>query len=298
MELRLLRTFVTVAETGSFRQAARQLGASQPALTRQVQDLERELGARLFDRRRRPVAPTEAGARLLAIAASTLRDLEPVRLRAVIGAGDRLRIAVAPWGHAYLPRLIKGFEQQHGQVPLELQRYTVSSEVAEQLVRGEIEAAFLFRDSTTRVDLNRVRLLPLMREQYGVVLPCDHPMAARAELCIPELADEEFILSDLYAFQRTAIEHAMRDAGRQPKITIQARQELMMSLVEAGMGVGITTPTVARLGKFDVAFVPVAGEFPMVELSLAWSIERRPSDALQKLIDFAEANVALIASPL
>jgi DNA-binding transcriptional LysR family regulator len=143
-----------------------------------------------------------------------------------------------------------------------------------------------------------VRLLPLMREPYGVVLPREHPMAGRAELCIPELADEEFILSDLYAFQRTAIEHAMREAGRQPKITIQARQELMMALVETGMGVGITTPTVARLGKFNVAFVPVAGEFLMVELSLAWSAERRPSDALQKLIDFAEANIALIASPL
>ena len=64
------------------------------------------------------------------------------------------------------------------------------------------------------------------------------------------------------------------------------------------MGVGITTPTVARLGKFNVAFVPVAGEFLTVELSLAWSRERRPSEALQKLIDFADANKRLIASPL
>ncbi|MBV8087050.1 MAG: hypothetical protein JO247_19760, partial [Chloroflexi bacterium] len=106
----------------------------------------------------------------------------------------------------------------------------------------------------------------------------------------------EFILSDLYAFQREAIERAMQGSGRRPKVTIQARQELMMSLVEAGLGVGITTPTVARLAKFNVAFVPVAGEFLAVELMLAWSAQRQPGGALRKFIEFARANIGLIAA--
>src|SRR5205814_1478514 len=99
-----------------------------------------------------------------------------------------------------------------------------------------------------------------IREPYGVVLARDHALAGRSEVHMVELAGEEFILSDLYAFQRIAIVKAMQASAVKPKVTIQARQELMMALVEAGMGVGITTPTVARLAKFNVAFVPVAEE--------------------------------------
>jgi DNA-binding transcriptional LysR family regulator len=295
MELRYLRTLVAVAETGSFRKAARQLGVSQPALTRQVQELEDELGVRVFDRTKRPIRVTESGASMLAIAANVLRELDPDRLRLVTGAAERLRIGVPPWGYAYVPRFIKAFEQQHGHVPLELQRYT-AGEVVEQVGSGELDAAFLFVNPSSSIDPARVHLMPLMREPYGLVLPRDHPLACRSALRILDLADEEFILSDLYAFQRTAIEKAMRGSGRQPKVTIQARQELMMSLVEAGLGVGITTPTVARLGKFNVAFVPAAEEFLWVELSLAWSAERRASGALLKLIDFAKVNVSLFAT--
>ncbi|MFC3574529.1 LysR substrate-binding domain-containing protein [Streptomyces yaanensis] len=180
MELRQLSFFVTVAQELHFGRAAERLHIVQSAVSQQIQRLERELGAELFDRSPRHVRLTAAGERLLPEA------------RAVLAAADRARAAVAPPAGlrlgtstglgAHLDRVLAAFARRLPDVPVEL----VSLPAAQRLARvadGRLDAAFV----RAVEPVPGIRVLPLWSDPLVAALPAGHPLAARAEIALDEL---------------------------------------------------------------------------------------------------------------
>ncbi|MGV9562220.1 LysR substrate-binding domain-containing protein [Streptomyces sp. NPDC003480] len=181
MELRQLSYFVTVAEELHFGRAAGKLHIVQSAVSQQIRRLERELGAELFDRSPRHVRLTAAGERLLPEA------------RAVLAAADRARAAVLPPAElrlgtstglgAHLDRVLAAFARRRPGVPVEL----VSLPAAQRLARvadGRLDAAFVRAPEP----VPGLRVLPLWPDPLVAALPAAHPLAARAEIPLDELA--------------------------------------------------------------------------------------------------------------
>ncbi|MFI6492028.1 LysR substrate-binding domain-containing protein [Streptomyces sp. NPDC050564] len=184
MELRQLSYFVTVAEELHFGRAAARLHIVQSAVSQQIRRLERELGAELFDRSPRHVRLTGAGERLLPEA------------RAVLVAADRARAAVAPVAALrlgtstglgeHLDRVLAAFAEREPGVQVELVALPAEERLA-RVADGRLDAAFV-RGAAPREHPPGVRVLPLWPDPLVAALPAGHPLAARDEVALDELA--------------------------------------------------------------------------------------------------------------
>ncbi|MGW2489038.1 LysR substrate-binding domain-containing protein [Streptomyces sp. NPDC001606] len=182
MELRQLSYFVAVAEELHFGRAAEKLHIVQSAVSQQIQRLERELGAALFDRSPRRVRLTEAGERLLPEARTVLAAAE--KARAAVAAPAGLRLGTSTGLGTHLDRVLAGFAERAPDVAVDL----FSLPVAERLARvadGRLDAAFVRAAEPPP----GVRVLPLWPDPLVAALPAAHPLAARAEIDLADLAD-------------------------------------------------------------------------------------------------------------
>lgn len=262
MELRHLRYFVAVAETLHFGRAAERLGISQPPLSQQIQALEAELDARLFERSNRRVELTEAGRLFLAEARQILAQVEratDTARRAQRGELGLLKIgftASAPFTST-LPRSILAFRQAFPGVQLDL---------LEDNSRGVVAALLRQR---VQVGLIRPLELPdslhaelLFDEPLIAVLPSDHPLAGAAgPLSLAQLRDQPFVYfprtfgSGLYD-QLMAL---AAQAGFRPQVAQEAGAPLtIIGLVAAGLGVSVLPAAYRRFAIDHVAYRELA----------------------------------------
>jgi DNA-binding transcriptional LysR family regulator len=189
MELRQLTYFVTVAEELHFGRAAERLHIVQSAVSMQIQRLERELGAELFDRTPRRVRLTAAGERLLPEARTVLAAAD--RARAAVVPPPGLRIGTSTGLGTHLDRVLAAFARRAPDVPVEL----FSLAVAERLARvagGQLDAAFV----RAVEPVPGVRVLPLWPDPLVAALPATHPLAGRAEIGVEELAEVPLTLTE------------------------------------------------------------------------------------------------------
>jgi DNA-binding transcriptional LysR family regulator len=252
MELRHLRYFIAVAEELHFGRAAQQLGISQPPLSQQIQALERELGARLFERTNRRVELSEAGrlfleeARLVLVQVDKAAD---VARRAQLGKLGEMKIGFtssAPFS-TRIPKAIHAFRQAFPAVHLNLQEMS-SKKVAEALLDESIEIG-LMRPLQLADSL---RVQELFREPLVAVLNAAHPLAASggAGLRLEALAGEPFVFfprgygSGLYA---QLLSLASR-AGFNPHFSQEAAEAMtIIGLVAAGLGVSVLPASFQRI---------------------------------------------------
>ncbi|MER6544765.1 LysR family transcriptional regulator [Streptomyces sp. NPDC001250] len=181
MELRQLSYFVAVAEELHFGRAAERLHIVQSAVSQQIQRLERELGAELFDRSPRRVRLTGAGERLLPEARAVLAAAE--RARAAVAAPAGLRLGTSTGLGAHLDRVLAAFAERAPQVPVEL----VSLPAGERLARvaaGRLDAAFVRAAEPPA----GVRVVPLWSDPLVAALPATHRLAGRDEIDLADLA--------------------------------------------------------------------------------------------------------------
>lgn len=252
MELRHLRYFIAVAEELHFGRAAQVLGISQPPLSQQIQALEQEVGARLFERTNRRVELSEAGRLFLTEARLVLARVDKaadVARRAQLGELGELKIGFtssAPFNSS-IPQAIFAFRQAFPAVHLNLQEMS-STEVADAL-----------GDETIQVGLMRPLPLPdalsvveLMREPLVAVLSAGHPLAQGSErgLHLTQLAEEPFVFfpraygSGLYA----QLINLARDAGFSPHFAQEAGEAMtIIGLVAAGLGVSVLPASYQRI---------------------------------------------------
>jgi LysR family transcriptional regulator, benzoate and cis,cis-muconate-responsive activator of ben and cat genes len=277
-DLRHLLGFREVARRLHFRRAAEALGVAQPALSRTLAQLEEAVGARLLERTRRSVALTPAGQALL-------EGLEPIlpRLAALpeaaraAAAGERGRIRVAFTGLAMatvLPGILREFHRRHPGIRLELNEAPTAAQLP-ALASGEYGCGFFHPDAATP----GLSTLLLLRERNGVLLPSDHPLAARPVVRLRDLAATPFVLFP--RVHNPGFYDRMLAAFAQAGVTPRIAEEVWprangIGLVRAGLGATFMCPSEARDLPGEVAFRPLSGPAPESRLVVGW----RAADAL------------------
>lgn len=246
-----LRYFLAVAETGSFSRAAKRVSVTQPSLSAGIAKLERELGARLFDRDRQGVALTPAGSRFLVRARRIAAEYEHALVElSEVSDPTLLRIGVL----GTIPTaLIEDLLEQHRALgsgeALEILDGS-ERDITERLERGRIDLAL------TVVRPHHARFHPevLARERYMMVLPADHPLADESEVMAEQLARDRMALRR-HCEALPEINRFFIARGVRPRFVLKTTSdERVLAVVRAGAGVGMMPEC------FDepaVRFVPV-----------------------------------------
>lgn len=259
MELRHLRYFVMAAEEKNISRAAARLNISQPAVSRQIRDLEGELGIALFDRGSGGLSLTEAGQAALLHAQDLLR--RAAGLEAAMAAFKRspkrsLRVGFIPTAlPGFLAAALRAFNQRREDVCTQIREMS-PLEQEQALRRGEIDLALL---GTPRPQLSEeFRSTVIAKTQMAIVLPDDHLLALRRSIDLAELEGERFVsLHERHFPGRPAL---IADLGERAGFTLgvgmkaEGLQELL-GLVAGGAGVGVLPADVHQLPHPGVVFV-------------------------------------------
>lgn len=240
MDIRQLRAFAAIAESGTFTAGAERVHVTQAAVSMQIRLLEEEAGVRLFVRAPRRVILTEAGETLLVRARRILRehDAALAELQEFAGAErGRLRLgsASAMVSADPLPQILQELRRLHAGAEV-----SVTSGTSEILVRailaGELDAAFV----SLPVEAASIETEQLGSDELVAIAPPAHPLADRRVVSIEMLAQERLILGEHGGNTRRLIDELFRSAGAHPNVAMELnRQAAIKRMVEAGMGVGI-----------------------------------------------------------
>ncbi|MFJ6083784.1 LysR family transcriptional regulator [Streptomyces sp. NPDC092369] len=273
VHVRDLRYFVTVAEELHFTRAAELLYVSQPALSKQIRALERQLGVELLRRDRHGVALTAAGAALLPYARRVLADwAEGAVAVAEARAAQRSTLVVgmstSPGRGGLLPAIRSRFTATHPEAVVRLRQVSWDDPTA-GLAAGDADVAFVWLPLP---DETRYTWTVVAEEPRLVALPRAHPLAARAGIDFADLADEPFLALPHSAGPLRDHWLALPDrAGRPPRIgaEVAGTEETYEALV-AGLGICLVAAGNAPLITLgDVVTRPVRGLSPS-RYALAW----------------------------
>ena len=288
-ELRHLVYFREVARTLHFRKAAGALAVAQPALSRQIAQLEKGLGAKLFVRSRRRVELTPAGQALAERIEPILRSLAavPAELHALAeGETGYLRVAFTGLAMAtVLPGLLRKFHRRFPGIRLALNESPTSAQLA-ALATGDVACGFFHPDAV----VPGLRTHQLLRERNGVLLPADHPLARRSRLRLRELAQTPFVLFP--RVHNPGFYDRMLAAFAQAGVTPRIAEEVWprangIGLVRAGLGATFMCPSEARQLPPEVVFKALSGPAPESRLVLGWKAAPPPDPALAAFLAVA-----------
>jgi molybdate transport repressor ModE-like protein len=255
MDPRRVLTFRAVAHQGSFSAAARELSLSQPSVSTQVAQLERELGAQLVERRPGGLTLTAPGEILLAHADEIADRLELARTQianTVAGRSARLRIGALPTALAELvPAAIARLRKDVPEISVTFDEAT-SAELSTKIAAGELDLAIIYEDAGVSPKMPRVR--PLLRETFMIALSPDHPLASKSEVRLTELRDADWTVS----LTDGVIARACRTAGFEPHIVSITRDQLAIrALVMSGLAVTLV-PGILSAPFHDLVLRPIA----------------------------------------
>ena len=272
MDIRSLACFVAVAEDLHFRRAAERMNLTQPSLSQRIRALEVEVGATLFERDRRGVALTAAGAAFPGPARLAVQHADVARaqaLRAVRGEVGHLRLGftvIAFYG--VLPEAVQAFRAQYPDVQVDLiEMNSPSLEAA--LAAGEIDLGVLHPPLSTPNLIVR----PLPDEPLVLALPATHPLARKTTIRVAELAGEPFLLAPrrIGPSIHDRVIALFQAAGVTPNIVQDATpMTTLAGLVAAGAGLGFVTEGIARVARPGVAYRPVMPAPPVLPIAVAW----------------------------
>ena len=278
MELRQLRYFLAVAQELHFGRAAERVHIAQSPLSRQIIQLEEELGAPLFIRNKHRVELTEAGKSLIPEAESILNATVQLRnavLRAQEGMIGKLIIGYTNSAiYSDLPRILMAYRQKYPLVELVLRDNLLTPTQIEGLQERRIDIGVL-RPPTRSPN---VELLTIARERLILALPSSHPLAKRMRIDLSLLKGDGFICfsRSLDSALQTLIFRTCQDAG----FSAQVIQEVgdipsMLMLVSSGMGVALVPSSAKNVSFQGITFRPLMGGGPQLELALAWNKDQR-----------------------
>ena len=274
IDLRPLRQFVALAEELHFGRAAARLHMTQPPLSQAMQALERELGARLFERTQRSVALAPAGLALLPEVRRLLRaadDLPRQAQAAAAGLSGHLRLGfVSSIAYGPLPGWLRSFRSVHADVTLQLREATLDVQL-EAFAAGEIDAGFVLH--APGAPPSGLAAWRALREPLLIALPESHALAARRSLKFSQIADQPLVI-----FPRSiapslfdAIVGHYRAQGATPHIAQEAIQmQTIVNLVSAGIGIAWVPASLMQLQRPGVVYRPLAGASLRCQTSLVW----------------------------
>lgn len=289
MDTRLLRHFIAVAETLSFRRAAERLHMAQPPLSQSIRRLEEQLGVMLFDRSRRGTALTPAGSAALEQARLALFHADQFdRIAQATASGEAGRLRVGFVGSAtcsLMPRLIPTYARRFPDVELELLEST-TRQILPQVESGELDVGLI---RTPVAQSGRVQLDLIEPDVFVAAVLSDSPLGRRRKIELKDLASEPFVWfspKEVPGLHSMALLACQR-AGFLPRVHQQAVQvQTIISLVESGLGVAIVPSAAARHAAPGVTFKRLS-KLPddvAIGIALAW----RPYAATPAARRFAE----------
>ena len=291
MELRHLRYFIAVAERGSLLAAAQQrLNTSQPSLSRQIRDLEAEIGVKLLERQPRGVALTDAGKAFLDHARLALAQVEAaVESARRAGRPERPLFAVGFLaGHeAWLPPLMRILREEAPGVEFRLTSQS-SPDLALALMRGSLDAAFLRREEHTAGLCFRT----LSEEPLVAMLPTEHRLASREKIGPRDLADETYVSS---ATASPVVDAIVKRYAAEVGISLDPQFDsgslsATISVVVSTGGITLIPAYAQDLLTPNVVARPLEGVPPTIELVLGYN-EANSSPLLQRLLARADELV-------
>ncbi|WAL84142.1 LysR family transcriptional regulator [Pandoraea sp. XJJ-1] len=245
LNLRDIRAFIAVAQTGSFTRAAARLHLSQPALTVQIRRLEETVGVRLFDRNSRNVALTPTGRELLPLLQKSLHDMEHVLIDARAlgdGSSGTVRIACLPtFAASVLPELIQQVKAAVPRAGFHV-RDAVAGVVETLVHNDEVDIGL------TGGELNdaEIDVLYAGADHLVAVLPAGHALARRKRVSLTDLASVPLVLTAQGTSVRAVVDGAFASGGCTPEIACEPTYMMTaVAMVRAGLGVTIL-PASAR----------------------------------------------------
>jgi len=285
MELRHLRYFVAVAEEENVTRAAERLHVSQPPLSRQIRDLEEELGVELFERTARSIRLTEAGKVFLVEASSVLQRADEAVAK-VRTAGRRpegtLSVGFAPSLTVdLLPTALRRFQKTHPSIRVSLHDMS-SEEMLRGLRRGDIQLALMAHPG--RCLPKGFVSQPLRDHDYLIALPKDHPLATCRSLRITDLRD-----LPLLGYSRSGYPEYSRDvltllggkAGEKKKASPFAEEydsgSSLIAAVQSGRGIALVAEGLGQIAGTGISLIPLQPKKTAVTLSAVWSGKKPPA---------------------
>jgi LysR family transcriptional regulator, hca operon transcriptional activator len=295
MELRHLRYFVAVVEAGSLTVAARKLHTSQPSLSRQIRDLEEEIGAQLLTRRARGIELTPAGQAFLEHTRSVLSQVE-----AAAEAARRVAHPAKPCfvmgfltGHelTWMPEAIQILRDELPNIDVMISSQ-YSPQLADGLSKGKIDAAFLRQEKGVPELAFRV----LVKEPLVVILPSDHRLAALKAISPRDLVGETFVsVSDTAPVLRGVIDNYLKRSGIKITPAHEVDHVVMgVSLIASTGGVGLLPAYAQNFLTSSVTSRPLKGATPTVDLVLGYK-KSNQSPILKLLLSRLDELVARVS---
>jgi DNA-binding transcriptional LysR family regulator len=282
MELRHLRYFRAVANELHFGRAAEKLHISQPPLTKQIQDLEAELGFELFNRTKRSVALTPAGQAFLSEVNQILQQLDrAIDIGSKTSRGELGQISIGFVGSAtynILPVMLQQFHDRYPDVQIELHELTTDRQLI-WLREGRIDLG-LIRPPIADLDLNSQ---VIFQESVVVAIPSNHHLAMLASIDLAVLATEPFILfpRELAPGLYDPIIAICQAAGFSPQVVQECIQmQTIVSLVSANMGVSILPESIQEVQRQGVVYKPIRSSSVRFAESSTISVEKLATIAI------------------
>lgn len=286
MEFRQLATFRMVAATLSFSRTAQALNYVQSSVTAQIQNLEEELGVRLFDRLGKRIALTDAGVRLQPYADKMVALAEEARL--TVAGGDiptgSLTITAPETICVYrLPMVLRKFRERFPQVKV-LFRPNSFGDIRRCVSEGEVDVAFVIDEPMHSMAL---MIEPLVVEPLALLAAPDHCLARRSSIEARDLEDEYFLLTEVGCSYRNVLERELNEHGVHILTHLEFNSvEAIKQCTVAEMGVAfLPTVTVEReLEEQTLVVLPWQGEAFSVVTQMLWHKEKWLSPALQAFL--------------
>jgi DNA-binding transcriptional LysR family regulator len=294
VEIRHLRSLVTLAHEGNFTRAARRLRIAQPALSQQIRSLEREVGVRLVARTNRTSGLTEAGARLVARAEGILLSVQDATQEMQAHAGEeggfvRIGCALQTLVEGRLPKLLASFRQRHPRTRVVL-REVHTRQVLELLRRGEVDLGLLHlgRVGTTVVGMRAagqtISLARLRTEPVVLVVGPAHRLAGRTSVPLQDLREETFVSFRAGATVRKMLLLATHRAGFVPRIGFSTpNMGTVRAFVSAGLGIALVPRSALEVPSPPLKAVAIAA--PRLErvITLARNTARYEAPRVKEL---------------
>jgi DNA-binding transcriptional LysR family regulator len=288
---RQLETVLALAEYESFIAAAASLKTSQPVVTRTIKHVEEVLGVKLFDRSTRSVQITAAGKEFVGVAGRMLNDLR-ITIRSMRELSDQRRgqifvSSIMSVANGKLPKLLSAYRLTYPGIELHV-RDGVHGTVIEDVRSGAADFGITYLDDLPDLFLST----PLGKEEFTVVLPCDHQLSRKRSLSLSDLKDEPLVSLPSDSRTRRVIDSAASSLGLTLNHVVTVSQfATMLGFVRAGIGLAIAprSGVASFLGK-ELSAVPIRGRPLARALGLITLKEREPSPAAAGLMSLVRTT--------
>src|SRR6266851_6375921 len=280
MELRQIRSFLSIAETLHFGRTAELIHLSQPALSLQIRALEEDVGVRLFERNRRKTTLTAAGVAFRDDAVAALSQLDQAIRRARLAANGKLGLLrigfISTAGSAIVPNIFRQFRELNPEVEFSLRAIPTADQV-QMLETGSLDIGFLRLPVGAHPALD---VVTVHREPFVLVVPASHKLAKRKRVRLREVSGQNFVMYErTYAPGFHDLMYGIfRDARIAPNVSQTAVEiPMLISLVASGMGITIAPLSVVKHSAASVVACNILDRIPMSEIGIAVRKGARPA---------------------